>query len=206
MMATTHAFASTALVALTLPVTARHAPSSSLLAVAFVAGLLPDLDLVTNHRKTLHFPVVLPLGAVACLLCYGAFGWRPLVFLCVAASAAGLHAATDVLGGGIGYEPWHNDSEKAVYNHVLRRWHAPRRFVRYSGAPEDFLLGAALGVPLVLAPSTGPWFDGLLIAVLVGSGAYAATRRRFSAVARLLRARLPAGVLDRLPAIRFEDG
>jgi hypothetical protein len=132
---------------LALPVTARHAPASSVLVVAFVGGVLPDLDLVTNHRRTLHFPVLLPVGAVACLCAYGVLGGQSLFLLAVGLAAAGLHSASDVLGGGLGYEPWRNDSTKAVYNHVLDRWHAPRRFVRYSGAPEDFLLGASFAVP-----------------------------------------------------------
>jgi len=202
-MATTHAYMSTTLAVLTLPVTGQYAPSSWVLTVAFVAGLVPDLDLFATHRKTLHFPVALPTVAVACFLLSGTFGGQLLVLAAVAVAAAALHSVTDVLGGPVGYEPWDCGSGRAVYNHVRDRWHAPRRLVRYSGAPEDFVLGAAFGVPVFATPATGAGLDAILAATLVGSGVYAATRRRFSAFARVLGPRVPSSILDRLHAIRL---
>ena len=206
MMATTHAFLGLVVTVLVLPVAGRHAPATAVLTAAFLGGLAPDLDLVTSHRKPLHFPVVLPVAAGTCFVAYGVLGGQSLFLLAVGLAAAGFHSVTDVLGGGIGYEPWRGTSSKAVYNHVLGRWHRPRRLVRYSGAPEDFALGGAVGVPVVLAPETGPAVDAVLIAVLVGSGVYAATRRRFGAVARSLRAVFPSWLVDAVPAVKFEDG
>lgn len=40
-----------------------------------------------------------------------------------------------VFGGGVGSEPWNTTSDRGVYNRFRERWHAPRRWVRYSGAP-----------------------------------------------------------------------
>jgi len=205
-MATTHAYAGLALALASLPVTSTYAPTSSLLIAAFVGGLLPDLDLTTSHRKTLHYPVVYPAVAGGLLVASQVFGSEPLFLLAVAVASAGFHSLTDILGGGVGYEPWKSTSKKAVYNHVLGRWHTPRRVVRYSGAPEDFAVCAAIAVPTLLARPTGTTLDVILALLLVGSGFYVATRRQFSLIASSIRAVVPRTLLERLPQIRFEDG
>lgn len=206
MMATTHAYVGLAVAFASLPVTARHAPATSVLFAAFVGGLVPDLDLITSHRKTLHFPVLYPVAACGLLGLAAVAGGGALFVLGIAVASAGLHSLSDVLGGGVGYEPWKQSSSKAVYNHMLGRWHKPRRLVRYSGAPEDFALCAVAAIPVALSPSLGPPLRAALLAILAGSGLYAVSRRRLSSVAASLRSVLPATVVHRLPRIRFEDG
>lgn len=206
MMATTHAYIGLAAAVASLPVTARHAPATSVLLAAFVGGLVPDLDLVTSHRKTLHFPVLYPVAGCALLGLSGVVGGQAVFVFGIALASSGLHSLSDVLGGGVGYEPWEQSSSKAVYNHVLGRWHRPRRIVRYSGAPEDFVLCAAVAIPVILSPLLGPPVRALLLATLVGSGVYAVSRRRLPGIAASLRSVLPATVIHRLPRIRFEDG
>lgn len=206
MMATTHAYIGLAVAVASLPVTGKYAPATSVLVAAFVGGLLPDLDLVTSHRKTLHFPVLYPIAACGLLGLSAVVGSQALFVLGIAVASAGLHSLSDVFGGGVGYEPWKEPSSKAVYNHVLDRWHTPRRLVRYSGAPEDFALCAAVAIPVVLSPSLGSAFRAPLIVILAGSGLYAVSRRRLPAIAASLRSILPARVIYCLPRIRFEDG
>jgi hypothetical protein len=201
-MATTHAYTTLALAAASLPVTGRHAPASAVLLAAAVGGALPDLDLLSEHRRTLHFPVLFPVGACVALVAYGVVGGQSLFLLAVVVAAAGVHSATDLLAGGVGYRPWENGSDRAVYNHLLGRWHAPRRVVRYSGAPEDFALGAAFALPAVLSSATGPTVDAAVLVSLAGSGCYAASRRHLAAAARSL---LPRAVVERLPGVRAED-
>jgi len=205
MMATTHAYLALALAVPTLPVVGGHAPGEAILGTAFLGGLLPDLDAVTDHRKALHFPVYFPVGACLVLVAYGVVGHQSLFLLAVVVAAAGLHSATDILAGGLGREPWREQSGKAVYNHFLDGWHTPRRVVRYSGAPEDFVLASAFAVPAVLAPATGSTADAVLAVVLVASGTYAAVRRHVPVVARSVRVLLPRVVADRLPSVRVEE-
>lgn len=206
MMATTHAYIGLAAGVASLPVTARYAPSTSILLAAFAGGLVPDLDLVTSHRKTLHFPVIYPVAACGLFGLFAVVGGQAVFVLGIAVASAGVHSLSDVFGGGVGYEPWEQSSSKAVYNHVFGRWHRPRRLVRYSGAPEDFALCAAVAIPVILSSSPGPPFRIPLIAVLVASGVYAVSRRRLPTIAASLRSVLPAMVVHRLPRIRFEDG
>ena len=53
-MLPTHALAGMALALPVALVAPEYAPAA--LAAGFVGGVLPDLDLYTGHRKTLHFP------------------------------------------------------------------------------------------------------------------------------------------------------
>jgi hypothetical protein len=89
---------------------------------------------------------------------------------------AGLHAASDWLGGSDELRPWERTSPRAVYLHPAKRWLAPRHAVRYDGAPEDFLLTLVLSLPVAYL------FDGP-VRVVVGAGvlvaaAYTVFRRR----------------------------
>lgn len=84
----------------------------------------------------------------------------------------------DAFGGGVEVRPWEGTSLKGVFNHATGRWIAPRRWVRYAGAPEDFALAAACSLP-TLAVVTG-CLRFALLAVLVCSGLFAAVRRRLS--------------------------
>jgi hypothetical protein len=205
MMATTHAYLALALAVIWFPVSGEHATPTAVLSAAFLGGLFPDLDTVTNHRKTLHFPVYLPVAACLVFLSYVAVGYQPLFLLGVVLAAAGLHSVTDVFAGGLGHEPWNDQSERAVFNHFLGRWHAPRRIVRYSGSPEDLGLAAAFAVPVILSSATDPAADAALTVVLVGSTVYVAMRRQVPAITRSIRALLPRTVVERMPSVEIED-
>lgn len=169
MMATTHALAG---VVLGTAVWAL-VPEAGMLPVlaAALGGLFPDFDLYAGHRKTLHFPVYF--------------------------SAAALHSASDVLGGGLELKPWLGTSERAVYDHWNGRWLAPKRLIRYDGAPEDLALTLAFAVPPVLA------FDGLAETLVIGavavSGVYVLLRKPMVAIAETAVAAMPDHVVDLMP-------
>lgn len=178
MMSTTHAAMGAALSAALVPVAPDLAGVAVLAAIA--GGVFPDLDIVFEHRKTLHFPeyywvVTVPMVAIATL--------RPTVWAVALAAffgSAALHSVTDVFGGGLGLRPWKADDERGVYSHWNGRWIAPRRWVRYDGAPEDVALVAVFAVVPLLV------FDGTVqTVVVVGLGvsvAYGLVRRRLPAL------------------------
>ncbi|MGM0399112.1 MAG: metal-dependent hydrolase [Halobacteriota archaeon] len=173
-MSTTHAAMGAAVAAALVPVAPDLAGVAALGAIA--GGVFPDLDLAFEHRKTLHYPehywvVAVPMLVVASI--------RPGVWTVALAAffgSAALHSVTDVFGGGLGLRPWEADDQRGVYSHWSGRWIAPRRWVRYDGAPEDVALVAGLSVVPVLV------FDGTVqTVVLVGlavSAAYGLVRRR----------------------------
>ncbi|MDS0476508.1 metal-dependent hydrolase [Natrinema sp. 1APR25-10V2] len=177
MMATTHVFTGLALVA---PI-AYFVPEFALaLGVgATLGGLAPDFDLVFAHRRTLHFPVAGLAVAVPAVTVAAIAPSSPTFAGAAFAVTAWLHAASDALGGGPEMDPWNDRTERAVYDHVRRRWIRPRRWIRYDGAPEDAVVAVALAVPALLV------FDGWFVAVIAGcvvvSLLYALLRRRLVA-------------------------
>lgn len=144
------------------------------LAAGLVGGLVPDLDMFADHRRTLHFPVgfgVVGLPTLAAGVVLGA----PLVLaLGVGLVAAWCHSVMDVFGSARELRPWDRTSDEAVYNHVLGRWHAPRRFV-YDGSPGDLLLCTVLA--LVVIRVGDPASARVAVLLAVPAAVYALSRR-----------------------------
>ena len=182
MMTTTHALFG-ALVGAT---TATFAPDLAPAAVVagFAGGALPDADLLWTHRRSTHFPVWGTVAAVAAVAAAALVGTPAAVLVAVFAVAAAAHCLMDVFGGGVELRPWEATSERGVYNHAGSYWVRPRRWVRYAGAPEDFLLAAGFALPALLA--TGGRLRGGLLAVLAVSGLFVAVRRRLTGVTERL--------------------
>jgi hypothetical protein len=182
MMATTHAFLGMAMACLLVPFAPELAPAAAVGGAA--GGILPDLDLVATHRRTLHFPALywIPAtgGALVAVLAPGPVTVG-VVFLLLSAA---VHSVTDAFGGGLELRPWRGTGERAVYLHPRRAWVRPRRWVRYDGAPEDLALGVVLALPPIFL------FEGPLrtLAVL-GVGV--------SAVYTLVRKRIPEWTPER---------
>jgi len=182
MMTPTHALAGALLGAVTA--TAVPGVGSSAVVVGFVGGALPDADLLGTHRRSLHFPVS---GSVAAVLAAGVSGIVPTtttVLVAVFLGSVAVHCVMDAFGGGVGLRPWEGTSEKGVYDHVAGRWIRPRGWVRYAGAPEDFLVGAACCLP-AMALASGP-LAVVLGGVLVGSGVFVLVRRRLAGITERL--------------------
>jgi hypothetical protein len=150
MMATTHVFVGLALVA---PVAVVDPELATPLAVGAIAGgLTPDLDLVADHRRTFHFPV---LGLPAAGLAVGAALLAPEM------------------------DPWTEPGDRAVYDHLRGRWLRPRRWIRYDGAPEDGLAAFVLAIPSLLVFEG--WIAAVIAVGLGISVGYVALRRRLVA-------------------------
>lgn len=206
MMLPTHALAGMVLAVPIAIVAPEHAPIA--LSAGLLGGILPDLDLYTGHRKTLHYPVyysILAGGAAGSALLFPS---TLTVGVAVLLLAAAVHSVADIFGGGLELRPWEATSDRAVYNHYTGRWIPPRRVIRYDGSPGDFLLSAALAAVL--------WsnVDGPLRSVVLGAVAiavvYTATRRLLPGIATILFGRLlpqhaPPSVLSLVPERYLTD-
>lgn len=174
MMATTHAFVALALVT---PLAYQWPELASPLAVgAIVGGIAPDLDIALEHRRSFHFPVAGGFVAVPGVVLALVVPSAPLVALATAVVAAWLHAASDVIGNGPLLDPWAEESDQAVYDHVRGTWLPPLLWIRYDGAPEDAVAATGLAIPPLLV------FDGVVAGLVVlgiaVSVTYAMGRRR----------------------------
>lgn len=197
MMATTHAFASLAVAALSVPVLSEYASPPVLLGAAFAGGLAPDADLLATHRRTLHYPLVTPALALGLFAVVAITASAVVAVVAVAVAGAALHAVADVFAGSPEPEPWDPSLDRAVYNHLLGAWHVPRRYVRYSGAPEDFLLGLSFALVAVFSPATTPAADLSILALCAASGLFSWQRKRLPALAARLTSVAPWPFVDR---------
>ncbi|MFB6176259.1 MAG: metal-dependent hydrolase [Halobaculum sp.] len=201
MMATTHVLAG---ICLGL-VTAAVAPVETGTAVlaAALGGLFPDIDLLWDHRRTLHFPAwgsIAALGATAVAVVVPT---TATVAVAVFLASMALHAVSDVIGGGLSLRPWIPSSDRGVYEHLRGRWHPPRRWIRYDGSPEDAFLAVAFGLPAYVAlTGIARW---AVVGLLAVSVIYAAGRRSLVDGGEVLVRRLPAGVLRLIPETLIED-
>lgn len=200
-MATTHALAGIAVASVTLLVAPEQAPLAMVAAAA--GGVFPDLDLYAGHRQTLHYPVYYPMTAA---LAFVGLALVPAVTTLVLAwflLGAALHSVMDAFGGGLELRPWEATSDRAVYDHFNDRWLAPRRWIRYDGAPEDVLLAGAFAVPATVA---GPApLDRIALALVVVSMGWAVARKSVASVSERLVPLLPPRLVSRLPE-RFTEG
>ncbi|MFB6094918.1 MAG: metal-dependent hydrolase [Halodesulfurarchaeum sp.] len=201
MMATTHALVGVALAA--LATLAGFDVSGPAVAAATLGGLFPDLDLYAGHRKTLHFPVYYSAGAMAAVIGAVLLPSTGTTALALFLVAAALHSVMDLFGGGLELRPWRGTSDRAVFSHFHGRWFAPRRWIRYDGAPEDLGLAALAAVPglAVLDPSVTTW----VLALLALSALYTLLRKPLVLIAEWLVGQIPARVRLRLPDRFVED-
>jgi hypothetical protein len=205
MMLPTHAIAG---MVLALPYAlARPEFGSVALVAGFFGGVLPDLDLYVDHRKTLHYPVYYSLFALTLVSIMAVVPTVATVAAAFFLLAAAVHSVADIVGGGLELRPWQATSDRAVYDHYHDQWIAPRRWVHYDGAPEDLQLSFTLALPLLLILDT--LFRWLVLSTLLVAVVYAAVRRVLPTVAErlvddFLLPHLPTQMLTHVPA-RYLD-
>jgi hypothetical protein len=174
-MATTHA-AIGLLVAAPLVYLAPEFAAVGALA-GLVGGLFPDVDLVVGvHRRTLHLPEHYPLVAGGAVPVAALVPGPATVAVAVFSVAATAHVLADLLGGSSERRPWEAATNRGVYSRAADRWLAPRRWVRYDGAPEDLLLTLGAGVPAAVL--FGPPIDRVAAVGIAVAVPYAVVRKR----------------------------
>lgn len=195
MMLPTHVLAGMLLAAPLVRVAPELAPVG--FAAGFLGGLLPDLDMYTGHRKTLHYPVYYSVLSVPALLAAALAPSALTVGVALFILGAAFHSVADMYGGGLELRPWEGTSDRAVYDHHRETWIAPRRGVRYDGAVEDLALSVGLAAPLLLLV-VGP-LRQVVIGTLVVAAVYTLLRRRLAEIAAAVIPLLPSSLDPYLP-------
>lgn len=201
MMATTHLLAG---LLLALPIAVAY-PSLAMpvLIGAAIGSVLPDLDLYYGHRRTLHFPTLGPIAAVPAGFIALVSQHPGVIALAFVVIAAALHARMDIYGGGLELRPWAGTSERAVFDHVGGRWIAPRRLVRYDGAPEDVAMAVLLAMPPLMFLDGPLWY--LAAGAVAVSVAYGLVRKPIVDLGVVLLRHTPRPLLSVLP-VRYLEG
>lgn len=195
MMLPTHVLAGMLLAAPLVRVAPELAPVG--FAAGFLGGLLPDLDMYTNHRKALHYPVYYSVLSAPALLAAVLAPSALTVGVALFIPGAAFHSVADMYGGGLELRPWEGTSDRAVYDHHRETWIAPRRGVRYDGAVEDLALSVGLAAPLLLLVG-GP-LRQVVIGTLVVAAVYTLLRRRLAEIAAAVIPLLPSSLDPYLP-------
>jgi len=148
----------------------------SLTVAGAFGGLVPDIDMVLEHRRSLHFPVAGTVVALAALV--AGYWMGPVVQLfAVTLTGIAVHSTMDVLGGGKELRPWERTDPRASFNHVTGDWFMARRLV-HDGSPGDLVLYLGLAGPLY---SWGPtMLRPALVMMSVLAIGYAMMRRTFT--------------------------
>jgi len=201
MMLPTHALAGMVLslpVALAVPELAPAAVLGGL-----VGGVVPDLDLYSGHRRTLHFPTLYPIAAVPGVVAAVLVPAPAVVAAAFVLLGAALHCRMDVYGGGLELRPWEGTSDRAVYDHLAGEWIEPRRAIAYDGSRGDLALSAAFGLPLLLALEFP--YTVVVAAALTVAAVYVLLRRRLAALAPVVFGRVPERFARYVPD-RYREG
>ncbi len=195
MMLPTHALVG---MALSLPIAVLFpelAPAALL--GGLVGGILPDLDMYSGHRRTLHFPTLYPIAAAGTAVLALFSPTSITVGAAFVLLGAAVHCRMDVYGGGLELRPWEGTSEKAVYDHVNGEWLAPRRLIAYDGSKGDLAIAGAAALPLFLFVE-GP-FVVLVAAALAVGGTYVLFRRWLADLAPTIFGRVPDPLAEYVP-------
>ncbi|SFR31022.1 hypothetical protein SAMN04487937_0859 [Halorubrum sodomense] len=195
MMLPTHVLAGMLLATPLVRVAPELAPVG--FAAGFLGGLVPDLDMYTGHRRTLHYPVYYSAFSVPALLAAVLAPSTLTVGVALFLLGAALHSVSDMYGGGLELRPWEGNSDRAVYDHRRETWISPKRGVRYDGAVEDLALSVALGLPLLAL--VDPPLRAVVIGTLGVAVVYAALRRRLAEIAAAVIPLLPSSLDPYLP-------
>jgi hypothetical protein len=195
MMLPTHAMVGVAIAAPLVALAPEHATLA--LTGGVVGSVLPDLDMYAGHRRSLHYPTGYTLAAVLTAVVAGALGTPLSVGVAFVLAGAALHCRMDRYGGGLELRPWEATSDRAVYDHARGGWRAPKRWIRYDGAPEDVLLTVVLGVPVAVMLDAP--FRWIAVGALVVGVTYGVLRRRLAELAPTVVARVPKPVATRVP-------
>ena len=101
-----------------------------------VGGMVPDLDIFMEHRKTLHRPIQFTVLSILLLMLVMVQPSELTVVLAFTVSSMLLHSVFDIFSNGKTMRPEIETDDRAVYNHVKSEWIEPRRWVLDASRPD----------------------------------------------------------------------
>jgi hypothetical protein len=118
------------------------------IAAGVLGSIIPDLDMMAEHHRTLHRPFQF-LGVTGALyLIFTATASNLAAFTLFTAAAASLHSFSDILSQGKTKHPEVKKDERAVYNHLGNKWMKPKRIINEASS-RDLAATTILAIPLL---------------------------------------------------------
>jgi hypothetical protein len=145
--------------------------------VAVAGAVMPDLDIVLSHKRTLHYPVIGP----ACAVLF----WFMSPYAGILALSAGLHVVMDVFSNGKTMRPGTDPDPRAVYSHVSGGWISPLHLFP-TGSVRDLALCMSIAW-LAAAVRPSAWFLSVstIASAVLGRYALGFVRRGYPEYDRL---------------------
>lgn len=123
-----------------------------LIMAGMIAGVVPDLDMLHKHRRTLHRPIQYSLSFGILILVYYLTMETFLLLLSSFTGSLVLHTTSEILGQGKTMNSNLKKDQRCVYNHVNGRWIKPLRLIKV-GSFKDLLSSLILSIPLLIIVS-----------------------------------------------------
>lgn len=120
-----------------------------LITAGMLAGVIPDLDMFLEHRKTFHRPIEFTLLFITSVSMFLITGSHVFLILLVFSGSISLHVFSEVLGQGKTMNPDLKEDDRCVYNHLNGEWIKPMRIIKV-GSLKDLSLSMLLSLPLLL--------------------------------------------------------
>lgn len=115
--------------------------SDPIILCTIIGFSIPDLDIIAfQHRRTLHYPLLGFLPYIFSISLFLLTSSEFFLFASILFFSIHIHAISDIFGGSLEPEPWEQNDERAVYNHLKSNWIKPLRLVQHDGSKGDLVL------------------------------------------------------------------
>lgn len=164
---------------------------------SFIGSILPDLDIYKGHRKALHYPKIYTVisvfsGIIAFFILTNVTVGITFLFI-----GAAIHCQMDKYSSSFEVRPWEKKSDRAVYDHINGEWKKAKRWIRYDGSPEDFLLMITIAIPLILILNN--IFRYILVITIIIGTIYTVFRRWLPTIAPVFLSYIPKSLKRYIP-------
>lgn len=141
-----------------------------------IGGIIPDLDLIFEHRKTLHMPIYYTLGAVISIPVLLHSPSIISAFTAYLFFSLSIHTTLDIISGGLAPKRHKHPQPYPIYDHFRGKW-ISKKVIRYDGSPEDITVNITVGA-LVIFLLNG-YFQFIAVLLILISLSYFFFRMRW---------------------------
>lgn len=158
---------------------------------SIIGSVLPDLDILVQHRKTLHFPILsLPFVTISMLLIL----INPITIYLLLTSfiiSFAIHPWVDIISSGLEKRPWEENSTRAAYNHQKQEWIKPKNLF-YDGSITDFsIFTFGIGILFILDYESVIQYKILIFSLFCISFIYTISRKHLPILENYLDENIP---------------
>lgn len=120
--------------------------------IGMIAGVIPDVDIFLEHRKTLHRPLEYLLVFTTLIFTYALFQLNSILVVAALFGSMSIHCISELFGQGKTMNPDLKTDDRCVYNHLAQNWLKPKRVVKVASI-RDLMILMVFSIPLMFYAS-----------------------------------------------------